>query len=126
MLKVFQKEHLSDVIKAVIYALSISIVAVLLYAIAVKYLVLSDTTVVIGNTLIKIISLLLGIFCAFRHHEQGALKGTIVGIIYVFVSHFVFSIVSGVGLFAGLDLIGCLFGVVVGAISGIIVVNVRK
>lgn len=126
MVKVFQKDNLKDISKAVVFTLVISIVCVLLYAIVVKFLMLSDTAILIGNTVIKLVSILLGTFFAFRHAENGVLKGVVVGISYAFLSHFVFSALSGSRLFAGLDLLGCLFCAVVGAISGIIAVNVRK
>lgn len=126
MVKVLQKEHVKDVLKAVIYSLVISVVCVLLYAIVIKFVLSSDTAVVIGNTVIKIVSIVLGTFFAFRCPEQGVIKGVICGILYALISHFTFSLLSGSTLFAGLDFLGCVFCAIIGAISGIIAVNVRK
>ena len=126
MVKVFQKEHITDVLRAVLYALIVSVVCVLLYAVLVKFLVLSDTAILIGNTIIKLVSVLLGTFFAFRNFEQGIIKGLLVGFLYVIISHFIFSLLSGSGLFTGLDFVSVGFSLLVGVISGIIVVNVRK
>ena len=126
MVKVFQKEHITDVLRAVLYALIVSVVCVLLYAVLVKFLVLSDTAILIGNTIIKLVSVLLGTFFAFRNFEQGIIKGLLVGFVYVIISHFIFSLLSGSGLFTGLDFVSVGFSLLVGVISGIIVVNVRK
>lgn len=126
MVKVFQKDNLKDILKGVIFALVVSIVCVLLYAIVVKFLMMSDTTILIGNTVIKLVSILVGTFFAFNHAENGVVKGVTVGILYAVFSHFIFSAISGSKLFAGLDLLGCAFCAIVGVISGIIAVNVRK
>lgn len=126
MVKVFQKEHISDVVRAVLYSLVISVVCVLLYAVLVKFLVMSDTAILIGNTIIKLVSILVGTFFAFRNLQQGVIKGILVGLLYVIFSHFIFSMLSGNGLFAGLDFVSIIFCIMLGAISGIIVVNVRK
>lgn len=126
MVKVFEKDNLKDIFKAVLFALVVSIVCVLIYAIVVKFLMVSDTAILIGNTVIKLVSILLGTFLAFRRAENGVIKGAVVGVLYAVVSHFVFSALSGSKLFAGLDLLGFVFCMVVGAISGIIAVNVRK
>ena len=126
MLKVLTKSHLIDVSKAVLYSLVVSIVCVLVYAIFVKFVHISDVGIVIGNTVIKLISLLIGCFFAFKNFEEGLVKGVLVGFLYAIVSQFVFSIISGSGLFSGISVWGVLFCVIVGAISGIIAVNVRK
>lgn len=126
MVKVFQKENLKDVFKAVVFALVNSIVSVLMYAIVVKFVTMSDTAILIGNTVIKLVGVLLGTFFAFRNAQNGVIKGALVGFLYAISSHFIFSLLSGSKIFAGLDLLGCLFCVVIGAISGIIAVNVRK
>ncbi len=126
MLKVLTKSHLVDVLKAVLYSLVVSIVCVLIYAICVKFIHISDVGIVIGNTVIKLVSLLVGCFFAFKNFEEGLIKGVLVGVLYAIVSQFVFSIISGDGLFSGITLWGILFSIIVGAISGIIAVNVRK
>ena len=126
MLKVLTKSHLIDVSKAVLYSLVVSIVCVLVYAIFVKFVHISDTGIVIGNTVIKLISLLVGCFFAFRNFEEGLTKGVLVGFLYAILSQFVFSIISGSGIFSGISVWGVLFSIIVGAISGIIAVNVRK
>ena len=126
MNKIFQKENVKDVVLSTLISVGVSVVGVLLFALIVKYLFLNENAVLIGNTVIKILSVFLGIFFGFKNREMGVLKGIICGIIYLLSSHFVFSLISGNTLFAGLNVLGVFFGAFIGAISGIITVNMRK
>ncbi len=126
MIKLLQKGDLKDVLRSVIIAICVSIVGVLIFALVVKFLYLGENAVLIGNTVIKVISIFLGSFLGVKQYEKGAIKGIISGVCYIILSYFVFSLISGDGLFSGLDVVGVLFGAIVGVISGIITVNMHK
>ena len=126
MNKIFQKENVKDIVLSTLISVGVSVVAVLLFALVVKYLCLDENAVLIGNTVIKILSIFVGVFWGFKNREMGVIKGAICGVIYVLSSYFMFSLISGNTLFAGLTILGVLFGIFIGVISGIITVNLRK
>lgn len=126
MNRIFQKDNVKDIVLSVLVAVCVSIVLVLLFALLVKYLYLDENAVLIGNTVIKLLSIFFGIFMGYKHREMGVIKGALSGLIYILLSYFTFSLLAGNSLFAGLNIWGVLFGIIIGIISGIITVNVRK
>lgn len=126
MTRIFSKELFKDVFRAVLISICITIIGVLVFALFVKYLCLGESAVLIGNTVIKGVSVFLGVFLGLKDREMGALKGAIVGLFYVILSYFFFSIISGKPIFSGLNLVGMVFCGVIGLIGGIITVNLHK
>lgn len=126
MVGFLKRIKVKDVVTSVVISLCVTIVGVLLFALVVKFLSLSSSAVLIGNTVIKLLSIFLGNFLGIKEKVDGALKGAFSGVIYVLLSYFIFSLLSGEGLFAGINIVGVLFGVIVGLISGIISVNLHK
>lgn len=126
MNRIFQKENVKDIVFSVLIAICVSVVGVLLFALIVKYLYLDENAVLIGNTVIKLLSTFIGIFIGYKNREMGVIKGALSGLIYILLSYFTFSLIGGNTLFAGLNILGILFGIIIGIISGIITVNLRK
>lgn len=120
------KDNLKDVFFSVLYAVLISIGAVLFFALLVKWLTINDSGIVIGNTVIKLLSIFLGVFLGFKASEKGAIKGAFSGLIYTLLSYIIFSIYSGEPIFSGMSVLSLLFGIISGGICGIIAVNTRK
>lgn len=112
------------VIKSVIFSLLFSLILILLFAIIVKSTNLSPTAIRAVNQFIKIISLFLGCFLCVKENK-GLIKGIITGLFYTVLLYVIFTIFGenafGIGFL--LDLV---FGVIAGAVSGIISVNLRK
>ena len=126
MVNVFKKINLKELVISVIFALATTVVCVLVYALIVKLLCLNSTAVLVGNTVIKIISIFIGVFLGIKERENGAIKGALIGGNYIFFSYLLFSLLSGEKLFSGLGAFSMVFGVIVGLISGIIAVNLHK
>lgn len=116
-----------DVVKAIVFAILFSMVLVLILALIVKASGMSESVVVYINQAIKILSTLGGVMLGFRGGSKfGWLKGAIVGLLYVLISFFVFSLISGELSFSNVSWIDFVTGAAVGAISGIITVNVKR
>lgn len=123
---VLNKDNIFDVVKSIVISLVFSLLFILIFAVFVKYLSLGEEVIVPINYVIKILSILLGSIVGFKKAEKGAVKGIVVGTLYYLLSLLLFSILSGsfeIVKFSAIDLI-CLS--LVGVISGIITVNVKK
>ena len=116
-----------NIVKGVMFALGITIVAVLLLAIVYKFVNMSDATIKIINQIIKILSIAIGVFiCLKNDKSKGMLKGAIVGGIYTIISFFVFSILVSTFSFSFSLLYDILFASIIGLIFGIIFVNIKS
>ncbi len=119
----FIKEFVSPIIKGVLFSISLTLIAILLFAIVVKVTVFSSIAVKIVNQFIKIVSVFLGCLL-FLNDGKGLIKGGIVALLYVFLINAIFSLISGVGFSVSfLEILLCL---AVGAVSGIISINLKE
>lgn len=126
MSRVFCKSNLKDVFLSVLFGVLISIGLVLIFALFVKWFMIGENGISIGNTVIKLLSVFIGIILGFKTSENGAIKGAISGLFYTLLSYLTFSLYSGESILYGLNLLSILFGIISGVISGIIAVNIRK
>lgn len=113
--------------KGTLIALSISLVLVLVFAFLLKFTNISDNAIAPVNQVIKGVSIFLGVFIGLRKcKELGLVSGLLIGFIYTLVAFLVFSILSGSFTFDLSLLTDAVFGAVIGAICGIISVNIKK
>ncbi len=114
------KNDLLDVLKAVLFSTLISLGLILIFAIIIKFASLPNSAIMPVNIAIKIVSLLVGVLIGFKNLSNGLLKGAITGLVYMlFTALAAFKDVK----FSWIDLITL---PVVGAISGILAVNVKS
>lgn len=118
------KTFMLSVIKATALAVIVSLSGVLLFALVVKFSALSQTAIKTVNQFIKVIAVFIGCFFSVKG-KLGIVKGGVSGALCTLLLHAIFSLMSGTGVFSIEMLIDILFTAVVGAISGIIAVNVR-
>ncbi len=116
-----------DVLKGSLYAVAISLVGILLFAFIIKMVGISDAFISPVNQVIKIASILVGCFVCFKHRSSnGLLKGALLGVLYTLLAFIIFSVLNGdfgVGRVVFND---CLFGAIMGAICGIVSVNLKR
>lgn len=113
--------------KGVLIALCSSLVLVLIFAFMLKFTNISDSVIAPINQVIKGISIFLGVFVGLKKcKELGLVSGLLIGFIYTLVAFLVFSILSGTFTFDITLLTDAIFGAVIGAICGIISVNIKK
>ena len=120
------KHFFFDLIRSTIVAVIISLVLVLVFALIVNLVDVNENIILPVNEAIKVVSLLIGCFIGFRDMRSGVFKGAITGLLYTLLSILVFGIISHSVKFNLLSLVDVALGIIAGAISGILVVNLKK
>ena len=122
-----KKCNVKPIIKGVLVALAISLVAILLFAFLLRWTNISDSLIAPVNQVIKGVSIFLGVFFGLKKVKQnGIINGLIIGFLYTIVAFLVFSLLDGAFCFDKSLLNDILFGTIIGAICGIICVNLKK
>lgn len=116
---------IEDVAKCVGIAVLTSLGGVLIFALVIHLAALSSSVIVPINQVIKVIAIFLGCVLGFRP-ERGILKGAIGGVLSITVTYFIFAFLSGGMQLQWTALLELLFGGIVGALCGIISVNLHK
>lgn len=116
-----------SLLKGALMALSISLIAICIFAFVLRFIDISSDFIKPINQVIKIVSILIGTLYGLKGiKDMGLIRGFSIGIVYVILSFIVFSILNG-GFSIDSSIVNDLiFGGVAGAISGIIAVNLRK
>lgn len=115
-----------DILRATVIAVIVSLVTVLVFSLIVNLTNVNEKIILPVNEAIKVVSILIGCFIGFKELKHGAFKGAISGLLYTFLSILIFGIISHSVKFNALSLIDVALGIVAGAISGIIVVNLKR
>ena len=123
MEKGFIKDIVLPILKATILSVIVSLVMVLIFALVVKLTAFSSVGVKVVNQFIKVASLFLGCFF-FLRDDKGLIKGGVTGLLYSFIVNVVFGMISGNGITIGI--LEILYMVIVGAILGIVCVNLKN
>lgn len=115
------------VLKGALVALSVCLVAILIFAFILRFVAISDSVIKPVNQVIKTISIMVGVFVGLRKSkEMGLISGLVIGLIFTIIAFVAFSILDGSFSFGMTIVNDCLFGSIIGGISGIIAVNVRR
>ncbi|HEY8443773.1 MAG TPA: TIGR04086 family membrane protein [Clostridia bacterium] len=115
-----------EVLKALTIALIISLVFILLMALIITFVDVSDTAINIINQVIKGVALLASSIIAFKEKSNGWKKGLLLGVIYIIAAFLIFSLMNGKFTFGWNILFDLIFGSIMGLICGIFAVNVRS
>lgn len=113
-----------EVFKAALSAVVFSLAAVLIFAAIIKLCGVPSSAITPVVRGIKAATVIGGVLL-FVREEKGIFKGAFAGIAASAISYFIFSAMAG-GEFSALFFAELLFGGIIGAISGIIAVNMRK
>ena len=114
-------------LKGVFWALTVSLLCVLIFAFIIKFTNISESAIMPINQVIKVLSILVGCWVASKKiKSNGWLWGLIIGAIYTLLAFVVFSILDGEFRFTLNLLNDLVFGAVLGLISGIITFALRK
>lgn len=117
----------ASVLKGALFALSFSLIAILIFAFLLRFIAIPDSAIKPVNQVIKILSVFFGVFMGLKKSkEMGLISGLVIGLLYTIIAFVAFSILDG-GFSFSISLINdLLFGSITGAICGIIAVNFRK
>ena len=121
------KTELLQIVKGAIVAVSFSLVSILLFAFIIRFTGVSENAVMPINQIIKVASIFIGVKIALGiDKRKGALKGAIIGFIYTIIAYIVFSILASSFSLGISNLYDILFASIIGAICGIILVNLAR
>lgn len=121
-----KRSYVIEILKAVIFAFVVTLILILLAALAIKIFSLPTDTISIINQVIKCVSLLLSALICFKLPNNGYLRGMILGGLYFAFTYVVFSLLNGSFVLSLSELNNFTLSVVSGLISGILAVNLRK
>ncbi|MBQ2701712.1 MAG: TIGR04086 family membrane protein [Clostridia bacterium] len=112
------------VLKAVAFALAVSLLAVVVFACVLRVKPLSDRAVYFVNQVVKNLAVIVATLL-FVRGEKGWLKGGAVGLLFTLVSYLTFSIVAHTFSLSALAVAELFVGLIAGAGAGAIAVNLR-
>lgn len=121
----FNEKGFPLLIKGVLISVAFSLFCVLILAMLGAIFSISETVISIITVIIKVLAVLIGVFIAVSG-EKGLLKGAFYGLIIIAVNYVLFSIIGGGFSFTLKVLWELLLGLTVGAVAGIIAVNLKK
>lgn len=127
LVKDTKKAFWTQVLKGTLIAVSFSLVAILIFALIIKYVGITDNLISPINQVIKVISIFIGTFFALKKDcSKGLAKGLFIGVFYTALAYILFSALSRTFAFNLTLLNDMLFGMIIGAICGIIAVNLKR
>lgn len=115
------------VIKGSLWAVSISLIAILLFAILIRFTNIPDSFIKPINQVIKVFSILIGVILGAKINPSKGLKmGFFTGILYSILAYLIFSLLSMSFSFDMTNIIDLIFAGLIGAISGVFAVNISN
>ena len=120
-----EKGFFSTIIKGALCSVIITLFSVLIFALIVKFTLLNSGVIKAVNQFIKIISILLGSMFFIRG-KLGLIKGAILGLLTTIITYLLFSLFCGGISFNGSFMLDIIFTAIIGGISGILAVNMKK
>ena len=115
----------SSIIKGVLFATIIALVGVLVFALVIKYLCLNSAAIKTINQFLKVLAIFLGCFFSIGE-SKGLIKGALIGGLSSVIIYLLFALFVGQMDFGSSFIVDVIFSIVVGGISGIISINVKK
>lgn len=115
-------------IKGALYALCVSLGLILIFAFLLRFIAIDEEAISPIVQVIKGISIITGVLIALKSvGEMGFLNGILIGLSYTIIAFICFSMLDGFNFeFSKVLLNDVIFGSIIGGISGIIAVNMKK
>ena len=113
------------VIKATLLALAISLLSAVVFAVFLRVSSIGEGWIYPINQLLKGVSIVVGVFL-FAEGEKGWLKGGGTGLLFTALSYLAFSALGGSFTLSWLILLELFAAFLIGSISGILAVNLKK
>lgn len=115
------------VVKGVVSGLCVALLGILIFAFLLRFTSIPETIIAPVNQVIKGVSIFFGVFFGMKKHKNmGLLSGLLIGFFFTIVAFLVFSILDGAFVFDKTFFNDIIFGCIIGAICGIICVNLKK
>jgi len=117
---------IKHVTRGILYAVIISLILVLVFALALMTMPISDSIAKPIVQTIKVISIFFGVMIAIRHIEQrGWLFGGLVGLLYTVLAFFIFSIIYTDFTITNGLLTDMVFAAIIGVLSALFLKTMR-
>ena len=113
------------IVKAVLLALAVSLLAAVVFAVILQAAPMAQGTIYTINQVLKAVALAVGVF-AFIRGEKGWLKGGVSGLLFTGLSYLAFSAIGGDFSLSWLIFAELAITFLVGAICGSLAVNMKK
>ena len=127
MKSLVKRNDIVTVLKGSVGAVCFSLIAILIFAFIIRTFGVNDAFIMPINQVIKIFSIFFGVAFALKNNSMhGLVRGAIIGALYTVIAYLTFSILSASFSFSLSTIYDLLFGTVIGAICGVIYVNLRK
>ncbi len=126
-LKISNNSLFFNITKGTLTAVCVSLILVLVFAFLLKFTNIPESTIMPVNQVIKGLSIFIGVFVGLKKSKElGLLNGLLIGLFYTIIAFLIFACLGGVFKLDITFLTDILFGGVMGAICGIICVNLKK
>ena len=119
-----QKGFVLSVLSGAFVATITALISILIFASIIKVFTLDNSVVKTVSQFLKVLAIFLGCMFSLRDNK-GLIKGATVGVVFTAVIYLLFKLVDGTIVFGSSFIVDLLFGLIVGAISGIISVNLK-
>ena len=121
-----KKYFFTDVLKGALVSVLIGAILILVFATVLNFVPINETVVTVINQIIKVIAIFVGCFFGFKEKKNGILKWLLSGLIYSLGTALIFALINKSFTFSYGILLDAALGGVIGAICGIISVNIGK
>ena len=115
----------SGIFKSVLFSVIFLLLSILIFAAVIKIFGLADATISFVNQILKASAILLGCLFGLRG-EKIFIKSVMSGLFTIILSYVIFTLLSKGTLFSVQLVYEILFGMIAGALSGIIVGFMKK
>ena len=122
----FSKYDALDIVRSALFAIILSILLVMAFAVIAKFANVSENVIVPVNIAIKILSVAAGCLIGVRHDSKGLIKGIVIGLLYAGLTYLVFAAVGGDFTQNPMTVYDILACIAAGVLSGILAVNVKR
>lgn len=114
-----------DIILSTLYAVLLAVGMIMLFAIIFKYTNIPDSVIAPVKIAIKAIAILAGCLFGIKNSSMGAVKGLIIGGLFMGITYLIFSLIAGNFTDNSITVFDALLMLVEGFISGILAVNIK-
>ena len=119
-----KRKSLLSILSGTTVAIATTLILILLFALLIRFVNISENLIFPVNQVIKLISLIIGaLFFLKKDNKQGFFKGILLGFCYYILSYLVFSFLQGNFTISVNNFYDLLLTTVAGGVIGVILVN---
>ncbi len=112
--------------RGLLASVAVTILGVVVFALLIKWLALSDTVISVLNQALKLLAIFIGVrACVGRGGTGGVFKGALIGLVYMVLGVMGYAFLSGLSLSPTAYLADLGMGVAAGGLCGMIMSNLQ-